>query len=93
MLCGRVYGDQFQWLVALCDELMLCSRGDDNDVAGFDFLVFACDGREAAAGCEEEDLVDEMDLWDVRTFLDFSYGESDSIDIPHHQSPHPRELP
>jgi hypothetical protein len=44
---------------------MLCARWDNDYIACLDFLVFAVYSREAAAGCEEEDLVDEMDLREV----------------------------
>lgn len=62
MLSRRVYRQQLERLVALRDELVLGTRGHDDDVAGLDFLVAALDGGEAAAGGEEEDLVDGVDL-------------------------------
>jgi hypothetical protein len=65
MLCGRVDGDELERLIALGDKLMLCASGNDDNVTGLDFLVFACNGCEAAAGCKEEDLVDGVDLTSV----------------------------
>jgi len=62
MLSRRIHRQQLKRLIPLGNELVLRSRGNNDHVAGFDFLVFAVDCCEAPAGCEEEDLVDEMDL-------------------------------
>lgn len=53
MLSRTIHGDELERLIAAGHELMLRASGHDDDVAGVDFLVFACDGGEAAAGCEE----------------------------------------
>lgn len=62
MLCGTIYGDQLERLIPLGHKLVLRARGYNDDIAGFDGLVNACDGCEARSGCEEEDLVDRVDL-------------------------------
>jgi len=41
---------------------VLCSGWYNDNIAGLDFLVLSSDGGETAAGCEEEDLVDGVDL-------------------------------
>jgi hypothetical protein len=62
MLSGRIHRNQLQRLISLGNKLMLRSRWHDNHVARTDFLIDARDRRETAARCEEQDLVDEMDL-------------------------------
>jgi hypothetical protein len=89
MLCGRVYSDELERLVAFRDELMLCASWYDDDIASLDFLVFARNGCEAAAGCEEEDLVDGVDLM----YISKIRKRVLSCHIPHHQCLHPQAPP
>jgi hypothetical protein len=62
MLSGRIHRNQLQRLIPLRHKLVLCASWHDNHVPGADFLINARNRRETAARCEEQDLVDEMDL-------------------------------
>ena len=64
---GRaVHGVQTEWRWPGVDKLMLRASWYNDEVAGFDILVFACDGCFALAGCESKDLVDGVFLSSLR---------------------------
>jgi hypothetical protein len=62
MLRRRIHGNQLKRLIALCNKLMLRPRWNNNDIARFDFLVLASNGREALPRCEKQNLIDSVDL-------------------------------
>lgn len=47
---------------------MLRPGGHDDNVSRADLLVLPCYRRETLSGGEEEDLVDGMDLSDIRKY-------------------------
>lgn len=54
----RVYGVEDERGRPGVDELMLRAGWYDDEIAGLDVLVDACDGRFALAGCKGQNLVD-----------------------------------
>ncbi|KAH3936765.1 hypothetical protein HBH98_181070 [Parastagonospora nodorum] len=55
-----------QRLIPLVNKLMLRARGHNDNIALLNLLILTIDRRQTAARCEEQDLVDEMDLWEQR---------------------------
>jgi hypothetical protein len=62
VLCRRIDGIQDKWCWASIDELMLGPCGNNNQISGFDILVFTGNGGASSSGCECQNLVDGVFL-------------------------------
>jgi hypothetical protein len=62
MFGRRVHSDQLQRHVSHIHKLVLSSTGHDDHIAGFDVLLPPADFGPPCSGCEDQDLVDCVDL-------------------------------
>jgi hypothetical protein len=77
VLCRRINGIQDKWCWASIDELMLGPCGNNNQISGFDILVFTGNSGASSSGCECQNLVDGVFLLCQR-LVDYCPGKRTS---------------